>query len=280
MSYLFEDEEITSVADLLSWLEKGDQRLREKLKRTGASKPPIWFRGLRRINHPQIPTFHREGCRIEDEIYLMNRFKQNSHELLTLVPDTEWDWMFIMRHHNLPSRLLDWTENPLIGLYFAVRPNHPYEGYDTPRTDGVLWCLLPTRLNHWSLNWPQDDDALPMLSNNPAEYPCGENEAIRLYLPSGMKTLSSREKRPPAAGICLRTNRRMQAQISVFTVHHADKKPLEGVGDSSHVWRYRIPYHSKHPIHEELRRFGITERILFPSLDNVAKEAAQLLRGD
>ena len=280
MAYLFDDEVITCVADLLNWLERDDKRLHKKLNRTQASKPAVWFRGLRRIKRPLVPTFHRDNCKIEDEVYLMNLFKQNSVELLSQVPDNEWEWMFIMRHHNLPSRMLDWTENPLVGLYFAVRPDNPYESYATPKTPGVLWCLLPNRLNSWSLSWPQNDDALPMLSNNESEYPRGENEIVRLYLPSKMKNLTKGEKRPPIAGICPRTNRRMQVQMSVFTVHHADKQPVERSGDGSQVWRYRIPYANKRSIYEDLRQLGITERVLFPGLDNVAREATQLLRGD
>lgn len=120
MAYLFDDEVITCVADLLNWLERDDKRLHKKLNRTQASKPAVWFRGLRRIKRPLVPTFHRDNCKIEDEVYLMNLFKQNSVELLSQVPDNEWEWMFIMRHHNLPSRMLDWTER-ILWLAFTSR---------------------------------------------------------------------------------------------------------------------------------------------------------------
>ena len=277
MAYLFDEEEIKSVANLIRWLKKDELRLRRKLHRRRKSKPRVWFRGLTDIRYPQVPTFHRNGYKIDDEIYLMNLFKQNSHEFLIQIPSSEWEWMFLMRHHNLPSRLLDWTENPLVGLYFAVRPK---ENEPMTNSDGVLWCLLPTRLNNWALKWPDDDDSLPMLTDNPAEYSRGENEGIALYLPSKMGALSSRETRPPAAGICTRTNRRMQVQMGVFTIHHANKDPLEIMGDSTHIWRYRIPASCKQSVYKDLKRIGITELTLFPSLDNVARWATELLVGD
>jgi len=71
---------------------------------------------------------------------MFNEFKMFSVPYLEKVPDNDWDWLSVAQHHGLPTRLLDWTENPLIALWFAV--NKPQED---KHEYGVVWLYSPVK---------------------------------------------------------------------------------------------------------------------------------------
>jgi FRG domain len=251
---LFDEKRIRGVADLLAAVESHRRR---------AERTPIWFRGSTNRNHSLVPSLARPPFKLKYERALINAFKQNAVQFVDQRPQSEWEWIFLARHHNVPTRLLDWTESPLIGLYFAT---HSIGDVPTrnDRKDGALWLLLPADLNRQGNISLADRRDLPIFEEN--------DEHLHNYLPSVMAS-EQHTRLTPAAGIAVRHSKRMQAQHSVFTVTHRDQSPIESVGDGTHIGRYIIPASAKARIRRQLEALRIDRLSVFPELDNVARLA-------
>lgn len=267
MAFRFEDRTITTISDLLSALSQDQIALQGSDSPPKSIPPVVWYRGLGNIDHDLVPTFHRAGIQMSHERHLMNLFRQNAYQFLDVRPQGEWEWTFLMRHHGLPSRLLDWTENPLVGLYFAA----VYQ-QENSTSNGVVWCLLPGVLNGKADRTRSMVDNIPMFTEE-HERPGPEDMFLQNYLPSRVGQMTLDVRVWPAAAMAARTNLRIQAQHGVFTVHHSDPTGLDKLEQVDHLWRFFIPQASKQSIAEELRRLKLTELTVFPDLDRVATDA-------
>lgn len=65
---------------------------------------------------------------------IFDAFKRSALQFISDRPPTnDWDWLTLAQHHGLPTRLLDWSSNPLVALYFAVEQHAD--------KDGVVYAL-------------------------------------------------------------------------------------------------------------------------------------------
>ena len=242
----FEDSTIKSIGDLI-----------EKIKKDISDyRGPIWYRGQSNSVWKLEPRLMRDGSE-KSESHLINRFKQNATYLLNQAPQGEFDWLFLMQHHSVPTRLLDWSESPLVALFFAVS--------EKPDCDAALWLLQPCILNEISNFRPEFE----------FEVPSFDDEHLKNYLPSTIfRERSSRLY--PMAAIAPRNSSRMQAQQGVFTISHRKNIYIEDVGQSGsprvHIWRYIVPASSKPDIEAELKLLGISRFQIFPELESLATQ--------
>ena len=115
-------------------------------KRVLLEDETYWFRGHADISWELTPSALRYKTvkKRDKAIGLLDDFKRYGEIKLPNAPppDEQLRWVQLAQHYGLPTRLLDWTKNASIALYFACQ-NSP----DNPEADGRVIVLNPIDLN-------------------------------------------------------------------------------------------------------------------------------------
>lgn len=105
------DWHATSLADFEEWVDIVQDRTDTTI-----------FRGQRKY-WPLLPSISRNHdleMVLVHERELLEKFKKEAPRTLQLVPKSDWDWLVVAQHHGLPTRLLDWTFDAYVALWFAL----------------------------------------------------------------------------------------------------------------------------------------------------------------
>lgn len=215
------------------------------------------YRGHPSVEYSLLPSLFRmplssgsDYDRLESDLYF--EFVTRSQEAQGL---NSWDALFLMRHHGVPTRLLDWTEVLGVALYFALL------GHDGT-TQPCIWLLNPWALNEQS--WDLRDLVLPAyLGWDPdegEEYDYADLLALWDELPWEL----------PVAIYPQHRNRRLAAQRGLFTIHGTRCAPLEALAPTC-VKRVDIPKKAIPAIRELFTIMGTDDYLLFPDSDGLAR---------
>ena len=209
--------------------------------------------------------------------YITERFEAKSIELLAF-----------MQHNWLPTRLLDWTQSALIGLYFAV-VKATWNASETP----VVWIMNPGKMNEFTIEGKQVKG--PLLSENllvqarlkmigfeshaetiMPQFWQRHQEFSSLKDPRECSSLESRLLHPISFYPVASSNLRLATQKGCFTVHGLRHLPIETIFRDACNERFlrkvTIKAGAAVQIREELRVMGITPRSVFPDLGGLSQE--------
>lgn len=223
----------------------------------------LFFRGVNSANFELLPSVYRRDFA---EPELTHNFRSRAKEGPNY---DEYDkWLFLMQHHGLPTRLLDWSESPLVALHFAL-----YEQLEGE--DAIVHILDPTSLNEKILGgkWhPDRHDPnykyrfIKAFYRSPEKLPWDLNDHIK----------GVRERKLPLAIQPVLSHQRMVSQQAAFTLHGDDTRDMVKVFQAhgmDHVYsKIIIPNECKDTLQFDLLKCGISRAVIFPDLEGIAAD--------
>ena len=180
-------------------------------------------------------------------------FKTNAGKLLRN-NITDWEVLFEMRHHGIPTRLLDWTENFGTALYFAIYGNGK---------NPTVWIMDCYKLNE--ITWKSDTIPNPL------------NDLEFNYEDAYLLTKTKDPYKEALAMIAPRTSDRLFAQKSLFTLQGSDLTPMNlNPATSCCFKKFDIPLDAIDDAKSFLKLSGINHYSIYPDLDGLGRYLNEL----
>ncbi len=293
---------INSVSD---YLDKLDELGSEYVNNFFTNNPvngTFLFRGMEDQKYKLLPSVFRthedccEGKVITNKNYLefvtekniLKKFIQDASAYVSQMDPCDYvRWAELAQHYGVPTRFLDWTENPLVALYFACESNKD--------CDGVVWLLH--KANYWNYEKHHDNALKDDL----------RHRTIQDFIQDLLDISKEDENCSKLCSLPLvytpyYTNPRMSAQASWFMVWGTRKEAFEDQIENDCFMQYNPPIHGertdgvkqvkkfayrllihssdKQVIMRQLDHIGIHAKSLFPGLDGIGRHIERMYRFD
>ncbi len=124
--------------------------------------PVLWSRGHRKTDYRLLPTLLRDealnplswapqtsGRALTEEFRKEHYIAKNFH-YLDKDPKSTIEWLEVMQHHGVKTRLLDWTESVMHSLIFSLEcfiNKREYRDEDRRTCSPCIWILEPIPWN-------------------------------------------------------------------------------------------------------------------------------------
>jgi hypothetical protein len=225
--------------------------------------------GMRATGMWRLADFHEKP--------LLRDFQKRAHQYLSHLPgDDEFiDWLALMQHYGVPTRLLDWTRSPYVALYFAVERS-------ATKRSAAVWAIDC----RWALQQSADSCGQfdPNLSDAElsAKMSRFANERLASETDSGspngivfpVDPHHVNERMAAQQGLLLcRPQNRPPFDIALLTMICRDREAV-----SPPVRKLIVRPQDRIEFLKQLRRMNITAASLFPGLEGFAQSLAAELK--
>lgn len=134
----------------------------------------LWFRGVSNWYYALIPSLYRENDLFDygtntgkkytavhyaEDVRTQHYIAKNYH-FYDKLPTSRVEWLEVMQHHCVRTRVLDWSESSIHSLLFAVEPfidTSKYSMEDRKHQNPCVWVLQPQKLNRNIIQYLLDD---------------------------------------------------------------------------------------------------------------------------
>lgn len=186
----------------------------------------------------------RKGHTIfEEERGMLRWFTERAVPHLTYQPRDEWQWLALAQHHGLPTRLLDWSRNPLVAAYFAVERE-----------------ITPNEIRSKKIS----GNSAIYVYNSPSALTRGNLSKPNKRYKKGPWLVDKAVKFVP-----IHLDSRIIAQSGVSTIHPNPANP--NPFPMNVISKIVIPHELRQQWKKDLNGLGINCASLFPDLDNLTK---------
>lgn len=222
-----------------------------------------FYRGCNIGKYELVPSLFRNRDKLKynwSTDSLENNLYYDFTSVTNSMIDDEKDWhiLYKMQHHNVPTRLLDWTESIGVALYFALE-------YNNIINKPCIWVLDPFALNNFKEKTVFAKMQYLTLYNPIKDFDFSYYDGFINWNNSDKVFIK------PKALYPIKSNDRIKAQKGVFTVHGKDEKCFTKICKGV-VKKFTIPQKAILPAKEFLKDAGINHFSMFPDLEGLSRQ--------